>query len=816
MHKRELEIGGKTLSLETGALAKQAHGACVIRYGDTVVLATACFKDGTVLGDFMPLTVDYKEYTYAGGRIPGGFFKREGRPTEKEILTSRLIDRPLRPSFQKGYRQETQIIALVLSADGENDPDVLAINAASTALVISEIPFHNPIGAVRVGYIDGKIVINPTNSQRDLSDLDLVVAGTDNAIVMVEAGAREVDESVVLDAFDAAHAEIRRIVDLQKQLRGDVGKEKLNVEYKPKFTDELLHELMGQHGAALRQAMLTTGKHSRYDAIKAVKQQIIGSVPPEDTERLTAVGAAFGEMEVEIFRNLMLKENMRVDGRRFDEIRPISIDLAVLPRTHGSAVFTRGETQALVTVTLGTPQEAQKIEDFEGETFQRFMLHYNFPPFSVGEVKFLRGPARREIGHGNLARRALAPLLPAEDEFAYTIRIVSDILESNGSSSMASVCGGSLAMMQAGVPMRSAVAGVAMGLVSGENGQAAILSDIAGMEDHEGDMDFKVAGSRSGITALQMDIKVTGLSREVMARALEQAKAGRLHILDKMDAAISTPSAELSEYAPRLYTIMIPKDRIRDVIGSGGKTIRWIVEETGTKIDVEDDGKVTIASMDAKAAERAIDIIKGLTASPDIGTNYKGTVKRIEPYGAFVEILPGQDGLLHISEMAHTRVGQVTDLFQLGDEVEVQVVAIEPDSGKIRLSRKPLLPAPTEEELAAARASRPPREGGDREHRGGGGDFRGDRDRGPRRDDRGPRGGGDRDRGPRGGGDRDRGPRRDDRGPRPGGDRGDRGPRPPRPEGGSGGERGGSGSGGGGNEGSGGSTPPSGGGSQTE
>jgi polyribonucleotide nucleotidyltransferase len=809
--KRELEIGGKTLSFETGAIAKQANGSVVVRYGDTVVLATACYKEGNVIGDFMPLTVDYKEYTYAGGRIPGGFFKREGRPTEKEILTSRLIDRPLRPSFEKGYRQETQIIALVLSADGENDPDILAINGASAALVISEIPFHNAIGAVRVGYVDGQIVINPTNAQRDLSDLDLIVAGTENAIVMVEAGAREVDENVVLDAFDAAHAEIRRICEVQNQLRRDVNKEKLKVEFKPKFTQEILDELMAQYAQPLRQAMLTTGKHARYDAIKAVKTQITGSVAPEETERLSAVSAAFGEMEVQIFRNLMLQENMRVDGRRFDEIRPISIELNVLPRTHGSSIFTRGETQALVTMTLGTPQEAQKIEDFEGETFQRFMLHYNFPPFSVGEVKFLRGPARREIGHGNLARRALAPLLPTEDEFAYTIRIVSDILESNGSSSMASVCGGSLAMMAGGVPLKANVAGVAMGLVSSEdNTRHAVLSDIAGMEDHEGDMDFKVAGTRKGITALQMDIKVSGLSREVMAKALAQANAGRMHILDKMDAAISTPKAELSEYAPRLYTVMVPKDRIRDVIGSGGKTIRWIVEETGTKIDVADDGKVTIASTDAKSAERAIDIIKGLTASAEIGKNYKGTVKRIEPYGAFVEILPGQDGLLHISEMAHSRVGQVTDVMQMGDEVEVQVVGIEPDTGKIRLSRKPLLPPPTEEELAAAqqresRGPRGPREGGgDRGGFGGGGGR-----------DRGGFGGGDRDRGPRrdggghgghrggGGGDRDRGPRRDDRGDR-GPRRDDRGPRPPRPEGGHGGGNPGGGSGGGSTEGGGG------------
>ncbi len=761
MNKKELEIGGRTLSLETGAVARQANGACVIRYGDTVVLATACYKDGAVLGDFMPLTVDYKEYTYAGGRIPGGFFKREGRPTEKEILTCRLIDRPLRPSFTKGYRQETQIIALVLSADGENDPDILAINAASTALVISEIPFPNPISAVRIGYIDGKIVVNPTNAQRDLCDLDLVVAGTPDAIVMVEAGAREVDESVVLDAFEAAHNEIRRLCALQLELRAEAGKPKLEVTYTPKFTEELVNELMGQYGETLKAAMQTKGKFERYAALKALKTEILATVPPEDTERLTAVGAAWGEMEVQIFRNLMLKENRRVDGRSFTEIRPITIDLSVLPRTHGSAIFTRGETQALVTVTLGTPQEAQKIEDFEGETFQRFMLHYNFPPFSVGEVKFMRGPARREIGHGNLARRALAPMLPPQEDFAYTIRIVSDILESNGSSSMASVCGGSLALMQAGVPLQSAVAGVAMGLVTGAHAsEVAILSDIAGMEDHEGDMDFKVAGTRKGITALQMDIKVAGLPREIMARALAQAKEGRIHILDKMDAAIAVPSAELSEYAPRLYTIQIPKDRIRDVIGSGGKTIRWIVEETGTKIDVEDDGKVTIASSDVTSAQRAIDIIKGLTASAEIGKNYKGTVKRIEPYGAFVEILPGQDGLLHISEMAHGRVGQVTDVMQIGDEVEVQVVGIEPDSGKIRLSRKPLLPPPTEEEAAAA-ARAPRRDGpGGGGDRGGRGGF-GDRDRGPRRDSGSGRGGSDR--GPRR--DHDRGPRRDS-GPR--------------------------------------------------
>ena len=748
MTRKELQIGGRTLSLETGAVARQANGACVIRYGDTVVLATACFKEGTVIGDFMPLTVDYKEYTYAGGRIPGGFFKREGRPTEKEILTSRLIDRPLRPSFPQGYRQETQIIALVLSADGENDPDIFAINAASAALMVSEIPFPNPIGAVRVGYLDGQLIINPTNSQRDLSELDLVVAGTADAIVMVEAGAREVEENVVLDALEAAHNAIKSICALQNQLRHEVGKPKVEVKYIPRFADELLNDLMTKHGASLRTAMLTQGKQAWRDAVKNAKAQILATVPPEDVEKLAAVEAAYEEMEMRIFRDVIIKDGKRLDGRSFKEIRPIDIQLRSLPRTHGSAIFTRGETQALVTVTLGTPQEAQKIEDFEGETFQRFMLHYNFPPFSVGEVKFMRGPARREIGHGNLARRALQSLLPPESEFGYTIRCVSDILESNGSSSMASVCGGSLALMDAGVPMRSAVAGVAMGLVK-EASHTAILTDIAGLEDHQGDMDFKVAGTRKGITALQMDIKVTGISREILAQALQQAKEGRLFILDKMESAIARPRAELSEFAPRLYTIFVPKDRIRDVIGSGGKTIRWIVEETGTKIDVADDGKVTVASTDGESAQRAIDIIKGLTASPEIGKTYKGAIKRIEPYGAFVEILPGQDGLLHISEMAHTRVGQVTDLFQLGDEVEVQVVAIEPDSGKIRLSRKPLLPPPTEEELAAAaanRANRPPRDdrggregrgGGDHRRREGGGGFRG-----PRREGGGGGGGG--------------------------------------------------------------------------
>ncbi|HUP65076.1 MAG TPA: polyribonucleotide nucleotidyltransferase [Thermoanaerobaculia bacterium] len=737
--RKEIEVGGRTLSFETGKVAKQADGACWIRYGDTIVLVTACYREGAVMGDFMPLTVDYKEYTYAGGRIPGGFFKREGRPTDKETLTSRLIDRPLRPSFEKGYRQETQVIAFVLSADGENDPDILALNAASAALAVSSIPFPNPIGAVRMGSVNGELIVNPTNSQRDMSDLDLIVAGTEHAIVMVEAGAREVDETLVLDALERAHEEIRRIVEIQKQMRAEFGKERIKVENKPKYTTELYASLAEKNRDAVRSALTASGKLARREAMSRASAAFTEGIAPDDLEGLSAAKAAFGDLQSEVFRKMILEEGVRLDGRKPTDIRSIWIEVGVLPRTHGSAIFTRGETQALVTVTLGTPQEAQKIEDFEGESFQRFLLHYNFPPFSVGEVKFLRGPARREIGHGNLARRALEPILPAEEDFPYTIRCVSDILESNGSSSMASVCGGSLAMMDAGVPLRSAVAGVAMGLIKGDQ-KSVVLTDIAGFEDHDGDMDFKVAGTAKGITALQMDIKATGISREIMAQALSQARDGRMHILGKMTEALSEPRKELSEFAPRLYTVNIPKDRIRDVIGSGGKTIRWIVEETGTKIEVADDGTVTIASMDEASAKRAIEIVRGLTATPDIGTNYTGTVKRVEPYGAFIEILPGQDGLLHVSEIAHTRVRSVTDHFNLGDEVEVQVVGIDPENGKIRLSRKPLLPPPTEEELAAAAAaaaSAPRGDRGDRGDRGGDrGGYRGDRG------DRGPRGGG--------------------------------------------------------------------------
>lgn len=706
IHLQQVEVNGRVLSFETGALARQADGACVVRYGETVVLATACYRDEPSTSGFLPLTVDYRENTYAGGRIPGGFFRREGRPTEKEILTARVIDRPLRPSFAEGYNHETQVIALVLSADAANDPDILAINAASAALTVSPIPFPNPIGAVRIGLIDGRLAVNPTSAERELSDLDLVVAGTYAAIVMVEAGAREVSEATMLDALDLAHEEIRRIVNAQLALASDAETKKNVPEIPLRYSHQLYRDLGTRFGTALEEAMLEDGRTGvGRDAVSRLRAAITSDPSLEAEGTPQAREAVLDDLEVQTFRRLTTSEGRRLDGRAIDQIRPIEINVGLLPRTHGSAVFTRGQTQALVTVTLGTPREAQKIEDLEGESFQRFLLHYNFPPFSVGEVKFLRGPARREIGHGNLARRAIAPLLPSKEEFPYTIRCVSDILEANGSSSMASVCGASLALMDAGVPLRAAVAGVAMGLVVGAV-HPVILTDIAGLEDHEGDMDFKVAGTRSGITALQMDIKTSGISRDLMAEALERARLGRLFILDRMDATIEQPRRQLSAYAPRLYTLQIPADRIRDVIGSGGKTIRWIMSETGAKIDVRDDGTVIVASSDEAAAARTMEIIRGLTARPESGRTYRGTVKRVEDYGAFVEILPGQDGLLHVSEMAHGHVANVRDHAALGDEIEVQVIAIDSDSGKVRLSRRPLLPPPTEEELAAAASER--------------------------------------------------------------------------------------------------------------
>ncbi len=691
MHTRELTINGKPLYFETGKLAKQAGGSVIVRYGDSVVLVTACRAANAREGiDFLPLTVDYREYAYASGRIPGGFFKREGKSAEKEVLTSRVIDRPIRPLFPAGWRYESQIIALVLSADGENDTDVLAITGASAAIALSEIPFDKTIAGVRVGLVDGQYVINPTFEQRKVSKLDLVVAGSKDGLVMVEAGAKEVSEAQVVEALDAAHAAIKQIVNAVDDLARAAGKTKLKVSKKD-IGHEFYREVEEKVLVPLTEAMRIRGKLENYDKVDEVLDELVSSIPEGEVERRTDAKSIFKELKEKVLRDEVLDLGVRLDGRKFDEVRPIWAETSVLPRTHGSAVFTRGETQALVTCTLGTAEDAQKIESFEGETWKSFMLHYNFPPFSVGEVAFMRGPGRREVGHGALAERALVPMIPGEETFPYTIRIVSDILESNGSSSMASVCGGSLAMMDAGVPLKSPVAGIAMGLVMNEaNGKYAVLSDIAGAEDHYGDMDFKVAGTAEGITALQMDIKVGGITTEIMQKALEQARRGRLHILEKMREALASPRQSISAHAPRIVTIRIPVDKIRDVIGPGGKMIRSIIERTGVKIDVEDDGRVNVASADETSAQKAISIIQELTATPELNKTYLGKIQRITDFGAFVEIMPGTDGLLHVSEIANHRVKDVRDELKEGEQILVKVINIDP-TGKIRLSRKALL-----------------------------------------------------------------------------------------------------------------------------
>jgi polyribonucleotide nucleotidyltransferase len=743
--RREIPIGEGTLVLETGYLAKQADGACTVRFGDTIVLATACMDSRAgITRDFLPLTVDYREYTYAGGRIPGGFFKREGRPSEKEIITSRQIDRPLRPLFPEGYTAETQIISFVLSADGENDPDVLAINGASTALVLSNVPFYHPVGAVRVGLIQGEVVINPTNSQRDVSDLDLIVVGTDEAVVMVEAGANQISEEVLLDCIFRGHLEIQKIIKAQHELYREGNWQKPVWDAPPAFPETLYEQVRAEMWEPLKRALFTTKKFERKAAVSEVTKAYLERYPEEEeAETRAQIKKIFSRLEEEILRDVVLNERIRFDNRRLDEVREIGIEVGLLPRTHGSAVFTRGETQALVSATLGTARDAQIIEEYEGETLQKFMLHYNFPPFSVGEVKFLRGPGRREIGHGVLARRALTPVLPHEDDFPYTVRVVSDILESNGSSSMASICGGSLALFDAGVPMLAPVAGVAMGLIKGDD-NFAVLTDIAGQEDHYGDMDFKVAGTRQGVSALQMDIKIAGVTREIMQQALEQARRGRLHILEKMEEVLARPRGEISRFAPRLYTLVISRDKIRDVIGPGGKTIRSIQEETGCQIEIQDDGKVIIASPDETAARRAIQMVERLTEVPEIGKVYTGTVRRVEAYGAFVEIMPGTDGLVHISELAPYRVREVSDLVKEGDEMTVKVINID-ETGKVRLSRKAvIMEAPDYDPSHYEGMGEPVPAGGERHERS-------DRDRGDRGGFRGGRGGRGGDRGGRGG-----------------------------------------------------------------
>jgi polyribonucleotide nucleotidyltransferase len=732
--------GGKHIKFETGRIAKQASGAAYTTSGDNAVLATAVASPDPKEGiDFFPLTVEYREFTYAGGRIPGGFIKREGRPSEKEILTCRQIDRPIRPLFPEAFRNETQVVAFVYSADKENDPDVLGINGASCALSLSDIPFHGPVGAVRIGQIldaEGRanFIVNPTYSERLVSKVNIMVVGTKDGIVMVESGAKEVSEEVVLNAIEFAHVEIKKIVAGIEQLVSLAGKTKRTVA--PLENDEAYaNELKAKVGDRLKDA-LDTQKHPKFDSyakVKEIKDELKKELPADDPAAGKKLSKYFEGLRESIFREQVLNERIRPDHRAFDEIRAISIELGVLPRVHGSALFTRGETQALVSATLGTTDDAQRMESYEGEQKRKFMLHYNFPPFSVGEVGRMSGVGRREIGHGALAWRAIEAVLPGEDESPYTLRVVSDILESNGSSSMATVCGASLSLMQAGIPIKGSVAGVAMGLVK-EGEKYAVLTDIAGAEDHYGDMDFKVAGTRNGITALQMDIKIMGITAQILREALEQARRGRLFLLDTMDAVISKAADEKSAFAPRIHTIQIPTDKIRDLIGPGGKVIRGIVDATGVKIDVDDTGKVNVASSDADGLARAIQMISDITAVPEVGKTYLGKVVRLAEFGAFVEIFPGTDGLLHVSEIAEHRVKEVKDELREGDQVLVKVLAIE--GNRIKLSRKAVL-REQREKLGLPPAP-DPNAGGERSDRGDRGD-RGDRERGPR-PDRGGRG----------------------------------------------------------------------------
>ncbi len=685
-HIASTTVSGKEIVFESGRLAKQASGAVLVRSGETVVLVTAVAeKHGREGIDFFPLTVDYLEMTYAAGKIPGGFFKREGRPTEKEVLTARFIDRPIRPLFPKGFKSETQIIATVLSSDGESDSDMLAINGASAALHISDIPFAGPIGAVRVGRIDGNLVINPSPLEDSYSDLSLIVVGSRQGIVMVEGGADRISEEVILEAIFKAQDEIMQIVEAQEKLREQAGKPKREIT-PPVQDEELIEKIRSEWGDQIESAVAIPAKLERQGTLSTIYEKVFESVGEEAAQRRSEILGYLEKIEGEYIRKMIQEKGVRIGGRSFTDIRNISTEIAVLPRTHGSALFTRGETQALVVVTLGTSSDEQKIEALEGSSYKSFMLHYKFPPFSVGEVKFLRGPSRREVGHGALAERALSYLLPNDEEFPYTIRVVSEILESNGSSSMATVCGASLSLMDAGVPLAEPVAGIAMGLLK-EDGRVIVLSDIIGDEDHHGDMDFKVAGTRGGITALQMDIKIQGITREVLTQALFQARDGRTHILDIMAQTIDKSRTEISPYAPRIFVMYVNPERIRDIIGPGGKVIRAIQEETNTKIEVDDTGKVVIASVDVQGADQAKAAIKSLTQEAEVGRIYMGTVRKITDFGAFVEIFPGTDGLVHISQLAPERVRKVTDVIREGDTFPVKVIGIDPQ-GKIKLSRK--------------------------------------------------------------------------------------------------------------------------------
>ncbi len=689
IQKLQIDLGGRPFSIETGKVAKQANGSVVVQYGETVVLVTAVSSEETREGiDFLPLTVNYQEMTYAAGKIPGGFFKREGRPTDREILISRFIDRPLRPLFPKGFRNETQIIATVLSADSDNDPSILGMIGASTALYLSDIPFDVPIAGAKVGRIDGEYVINPSPDELELSDIDLFVAGSEDAIIMVEGSAKEVGEEAILEAILFGHQSLKPVIELQKQLRDLGGSPKREVDFQ-KPDEALLEKVTAVAHEKIGETYEIPEKLKRRERLEEIFNITLKECQADDEPSKKVVRKIFEEIDRKLKRKWILEKQKRIDGRSLPEIRPISCEVGILPRTHGSALFTRGETQVLAVVTFGTSEDEQKINSLMGETYKSFMLHYNFPPFSTGEVSPLRSPSRREIGHGALAERAIFPVLPSGEKFPYTIRIVSEVLESNGSSSMATVCGATLSLMDAGVPIKAPVAGIAMGLIL-EGGDEAILSDILGDEDHIGDMDFKMAGTAEGVTAIQMDIKIKGISKEVLGRVLQQSREGRLYILEKMRETLSEPRKDLSQHAPRIVTLKVKQEKIRDIIGPGGKNIRSIVDQTGVKIDVDDSGTVKLASPNYASIEKATLIIKRLTQEVEVGGIYTGKVVRIMGFGAIVEIFPGTDGLVHISQLADYHVKEVTDIVKEGDEIPVKVIDVDPQ-GRIRLSRKAAL-----------------------------------------------------------------------------------------------------------------------------
>jgi len=689
-----VEIGGKELTIETGKMARQADGAVTVQVGGTVMFTAVCSSKGepSATQDFFPLFVDYRERTYAAGKIPGGFFKREAKPADREVLSCRIADRTLRPLFPKDYLNEVNVSSIVLSADGVNNPDILSMVSASAALTISELPFEGPVGAVRIGHVDGKFIVNPTFEELENSTLDLVLSGTRDNVNMIEAGANEVSEELMLEAIQVGHKEIIKLCDVQEELRKLCGVPKIEVA-KRELNADVVAKVREMTVGKFKEIHLLQDKQQRGSALKELYSQILESFPTDDPDfNEFDVKKAFSKLEQEDVRKLIVHEKVRPDGRSFDEIRALNCDIEVLPRTHGTGLFTRGQTQCLAVATLGTKADQQRIDALEGESTKRFLLHYNFPGFSVGEVKPNRGPGRREIGHGALAERALSAVMPSEDDFPYTVRIVADIMESNGSSSMASVCGGTLSLMDAGVPIKSPVAGIAMGLVT-EGEQYEILTDIAGMEDHLGDMDFKVAGTTEGITALQLDLKIKGVTFEMLEKAFKQAKEARLFILDAMNKAISEPRKDISEYAPRIFTMQVHPDKIKDVIGPGGKVIKKIVEETGVKIDIDDTGKVNIASTDGESAQAAISMVESIVADVEVNKIYDGKVKRVTNFGAFCEVLPGKEGLVHVSEISNEYVSKVEDFLQLGDSVKVKVIGID-NQGRINLSMKACEPKP--------------------------------------------------------------------------------------------------------------------------